>query len=46
MKNMIPDLQAAVACEDVRLEVNGGNTIVGVVNVVAVPAVPFRLIKL
>lgn len=43
---MIPDLQAALACEDVRMEVNGANTIVGVVNVITVPSVPFRIIKL
>ncbi|MFZ5807186.1 MAG: DUF6941 family protein [Verrucomicrobiota bacterium] len=43
---MLPDLQSALACEDVRMEVNGSNTIVGVINVIAVPMVPFRVIKL
>jgi hypothetical protein len=42
---VIPDLQAALVCEDVRLEVNGFNTIVGVVNMIAVPVIPFRIIK-
>ena len=43
---MIPDLQAALVCEDVRLEVNGANTLVGVINVLAAPVIPFRILKL
>lgn len=43
---MLPDLQSALACEDVRMEVNGANTVVGVINVIAVPMVPFRVLKL
>jgi hypothetical protein len=43
---MTPDLQAALVCEDVRLEVNSSYTIVGVINAIAVPTIPFRIIKL
>jgi len=43
---MTPDLQAALICEDVRLEASGANTLVGVINVIAAPAYPLRLIKL
>ena len=43
---LFPDLQAALACEDVRLEVNGFNSLVGVIHVIAVPTVPFRILKL
>jgi hypothetical protein len=44
--SLLPDLQAALVCEDVRLEASGSNTLVGVINVVATPAIPFRIIKL
>lgn len=43
---MIPDLQAALVCEDVRFEVSGANTIVGVVNIVRAPQFPVRVMKL
>lgn len=43
---MLPDLQAALACEDVRLEANGFNTLVGVVSAIIIPRVPFRILKL
>lgn len=43
---MIPDLQCALVCEDVRLEVAGGNTLVGVINTITAPQIPIRLIKL
>jgi hypothetical protein len=43
---MTPDLQAALICEDVRLEASGSHTLVGVINVIAAPAYPLRLIKL
>jgi hypothetical protein len=46
VQEVIPDLQAALLCEDVRLEVSGSNTLVGVLNVIAVPVVPFRVLKL
>jgi hypothetical protein len=40
-----PDLQAALVCEDVRLEVSGSNTLVGVVNIIAAPVMPVRVLK-
>lgn len=43
---MNPDLQAALACEDVRLEVSGSNTLVGVINAIVAPAFPLRIMKL
>jgi hypothetical protein len=42
---MTPDLQAALVCEDVRLEVSGANTLVGVINVIVAPAYPLRVVK-
>jgi hypothetical protein len=41
-----PDLQAAVMCEDVRQEMGGGQTLVGVLNVVPAPVVPMGIFKL
>ncbi|MDR1190625.1 MAG: hypothetical protein LBK60_03035 [Verrucomicrobiales bacterium] len=43
---MSPDLQAALVCEDVRIEASGANTLVGVVNVIAAPQYPLRVLKL
>lgn len=43
---MIPDLQAALVCEDVRLEVSGANSLVGVVSAIPTPVLPFRVMKL
>ncbi len=43
---MTPDLQAALVCEDVRIEASGANTLVGVINVIAAPNYPLRVIKL
>ncbi|MFQ3670685.1 MAG: hypothetical protein SNJ84_04430, partial [Verrucomicrobiia bacterium] len=45
-QELLPDLQAALVCEDVRLEASGSNTLVGVINVIAAPSIPFRIIKL
>jgi hypothetical protein len=42
---MTPDLQAALICEDVRLEASGANTLVGVINIIAAPSYPLRIIK-
>jgi hypothetical protein len=42
---MIPDLQASLMCEDVRMEANGSNTIVGVVNFIGAPMLPIRIFK-
>ncbi len=43
---MIPDLQASFLCEDVRIEANGGNSIVGIVNFIGAPQFPIRVMKL
>ncbi|MEX1119351.1 MAG: hypothetical protein WEB60_11220 [Terrimicrobiaceae bacterium] len=44
--NILPDLQAAILCEDVRQEINGSQTLVGVINVIPAPVVPIGLFKL
>ncbi|HEY0789978.1 MAG TPA: hypothetical protein VGD78_02830 [Chthoniobacterales bacterium] len=41
-----PDIQASLLCEDVRQEVNGLHTLVGVINVVPARALPVGLLKL
>jgi hypothetical protein len=46
LQNIPPDLQAAVLCEDVRTEVSGQQTLVGVINVVPAPAMPIGFFKL
>src|SRR5690606_6721000 len=45
-EHISPDLQASVLCEDVRQEINGMQTLVGVLNVVPAPVVPIGVIKL
>jgi hypothetical protein len=42
---MIPDLQASFACEDVRVEASGSHTIIGIINGIAAPSVPIRVLK-
>jgi hypothetical protein len=44
--NLLPDIQASVLCEDVRQEVNGLHTLVGVINILPTPALPVGLLKL
>ncbi|HEV3210018.1 MAG TPA: hypothetical protein VGY91_07110 [Chthoniobacterales bacterium] len=44
--DVLPDLQASLLCEDVRQEVNGLQTLVGVINVLSTPALPLGLLKL
>src|SRR6266536_727393 len=39
---MLPDLQSAVICEDVRCEINGMQTLVGVLSVIPAPALPIN----
>lgn len=46
MNPIIPDLQSVVLCEDVRTEVNGTQTLVGVLGVVPTPALPIGFFKL
>lgn len=43
---ILPDLQGCVLCEDVRCEINGMQTLVGVVNVVPAQALPINFIRL
>src|SRR5437879_12578575 len=43
---ILPDLQSAVICEDVRCEVNGMQTLVGVLSVVPAPALPINYFRL
>lgn len=42
---MPPDLQGSLACEDVRMELHGAQTLVGVISAVVAPSVPVRLLK-
>jgi hypothetical protein len=44
-ETMVPDLQAALACEDVRVEVGGCHTLVGVIGVLFIPHLPVRMPK-
>jgi hypothetical protein len=46
LESMIPELQASVACEDVRVEAGGAHTLVGVVNFIGAPTLPIQIIKL
>jgi len=43
---ILPDLQCSLVCEDIRREVTGGFTLVGVLHLLAVPQVPFPIFKL
>jgi hypothetical protein len=43
---ILPDLQSCVLCEDVRCEINGMQTLVGVLNVVATPSLPINYMRL
>jgi hypothetical protein len=43
---ILPDLQSAVLCEDVRCEFNGMQTLVGVINVIPAPTLPINYIRL
>ncbi len=44
--NILPDIQFSLVCEDIRREVNGMFTAVGVVSVIPVPQVPVTVFKL
>lgn len=47
MANVIlPDLQACLLCEDVRAEISGQQTLVGVVTVIPAPTLPVAFFKL
>jgi hypothetical protein len=43
---ILPDLQACVLCEDVRQEVSGQQTLVGIIGVLPAPVMPIGLFKL
>src|SRR5204863_9372420 len=43
---ILPDLQCALLCEDVRPEANGNCILVGVIGLVRVPQVPVTAFKL
>jgi hypothetical protein len=43
---ILPDLQSCVLCEDVRCEINGMQTLVGVINVIPAPSVPVNAMRL
>ncbi len=46
MDPIIPDLQSVVLCEDVRTEISGSQTLVGVIGAIPVPQVPVNFFKL
>lgn len=46
LQSIPPDLQACVLCEDVRTEMSGQQTLVGVVSVIPAPVVPVGFFKL
>ena len=41
-----PDLQASLICEDVRQEVNGMQTLVGIINMIPARVLPVAILKL
>lgn len=43
---ILPDLQSAVICEDVRCEFNGMQTLVGVINVIPAQQLPITAMRL
>jgi hypothetical protein len=44
--DVLPDLQASILCEDVRQEVNGMQTLVGVFNFIPARSVPLGVLKI
>lgn len=46
MEPIPPDLQSVVLCEDVRTEVSGAQTLVGVISAIAAPQLPIGFFKL
>jgi hypothetical protein len=46
METILPDLQSAILCEDVRTEVSGAQTLVGVIGAIPAPQVPIGFFKL
>ncbi len=46
MSEILPDLQGCVLCEDVRAEMSGQQTLVGVVTLIPAPMLPVAFFKL
>lgn len=46
MEAIAPDLQSVILCEDVRTEVSGAQTLVGVIGAIPAPQVPIGFFKL
>lgn len=46
MSLILPDLQSCLVCEDVRAEISGQQTLVGVVTVIPAPMLPVAFFKL
>jgi len=46
MNTIAPDLQAAILCEDVRAEMSGQHTLVGIIGVIPAPVLPIGFFKL
>lgn len=46
MDPILPDLQSAVLCEDVRTEISGSQTLVGVIGAIPAPQLPIGFFKL
>ena len=44
--SILPDLQSCILCEDVRCEINGMQTLVGVINIIPAPALPVNALRL
>ena len=44
--SIIPDLQAAILCEDVRAEISGQQTLIGVIGAIPTPTLPIAFFKL
>lgn len=45
-ETVLPDIQGSIVCEDVRMEINGAQTLVGVISAIVAPKLPVRLLKL
>lgn len=46
MTSILPDLQACVLCEDVRAEISGQQSLVGIIGMIVSPALPVGFFKL
>ncbi len=45
-EGILPDLQAAILCEDVRSEMSGQQTLIGVIGVIPAPVLPVGFFKI